>query len=118
MAASCRCSHTQGIFIPVSLLTTKNIRTMVTKSKLRLAIAAEKGVDFKKLKQQKKYKEALKRKSSTSQLSGAPLDGSNPDSDEDKDNDDDGPEAESEDDETQNVGCPASVVLVLGLVVD
>ena len=35
---------------------------MVTKSKLRMAIAAEKGVDFKKLKEKKKYKEAVKRK--------------------------------------------------------
>ncbi|KAM0251290.1 hypothetical protein ACHAQJ_008230 [Trichoderma viride] len=35
---------------------------MVTKSKLRLALAAEKGVDFAKLKQQKKAKEAAKRK--------------------------------------------------------
>ncbi|PHH64883.1 hypothetical protein CDD81_3740 [Ophiocordyceps australis] len=35
---------------------------MVTKSKLRLAIAAEKGIDFKKLKLEKKHKEALKRK--------------------------------------------------------
>ncbi|OAQ85327.1 rRNA processing protein [Purpureocillium lilacinum] len=35
---------------------------MVTKSKLRLALAAEKGVDFKKLKQEKKHKAALKRK--------------------------------------------------------
>ncbi|KYK54299.1 Eukaryotic rRNA processing [Drechmeria coniospora] len=35
---------------------------MVTKSKLRLAIAAEKGIDFKKLKQQKKHKAALKEK--------------------------------------------------------
>lgn len=35
---------------------------MVTKSRLRLAIAAEKGVDFKKLKQTKKQKAALKRK--------------------------------------------------------
>lgn len=35
---------------------------MVTKSKLRLALAAEKGIDFNKLKQQRKHKEALKRK--------------------------------------------------------
>ncbi|KAM4055959.1 eukaryotic rRNA processing protein EBP2 domain-containing protein [Hirsutella rhossiliensis] len=37
---------------------------MVTKSRLRMAIAAEKGVDFKKLKQAKKEKAALKRKRS------------------------------------------------------
>lgn len=37
-------------------------KKMVTKSKLRLALAAEKGVDFAKLKQQKKTKEATKRK--------------------------------------------------------
>jgi rRNA-processing protein EBP2 len=35
---------------------------MVTKSKLKMALAAEKGVDFAKLKQQKKAKEAAKRK--------------------------------------------------------
>lgn len=35
---------------------------MVTRSKLKLALAAEKGVDFAKLKQQKKAKEAAKRK--------------------------------------------------------
>ncbi|KAL7943032.1 eukaryotic rRNA processing protein EBP2 domain-containing protein [Trichoderma barbatum] len=35
---------------------------MVTRSKLRLALAAEKGVDFAKLKQQKKGKETVKRK--------------------------------------------------------
>lgn len=39
---------------------------MVTKSKLRLALAAEKGVDFTKLKQQKKHKAALKRKQESS----------------------------------------------------
>ncbi|KAG5919078.1 hypothetical protein E4U42_006610 [Claviceps africana] len=43
---------------------------MVTKSRLRMALAAEKGVDFKKLKQQKKHKESLKRKNSQSQLGG------------------------------------------------
>ncbi|UNI19176.1 rRNA-processing protein EBP2 [Purpureocillium takamizusanense] len=35
---------------------------MVTKSKLRLALAAEKGVDFNKVKQEKQHKAALKRK--------------------------------------------------------
>lgn len=35
---------------------------MVTRSKLRSALAAEKGVDFSKLKQQKKAKETAKRK--------------------------------------------------------
>ncbi|RDA92281.1 hypothetical protein CP533_5485 [Ophiocordyceps camponoti-saundersi (nom. inval.)] len=38
---------------------------MVTKSKLRLALAAEKGVDFAKLKQERKRKAALKRKRTT-----------------------------------------------------
>ncbi|QUC18963.1 uncharacterized protein UV8b_03204 [Ustilaginoidea virens] len=46
---------------------------MVTKSKLRMAIAAERGVDFKILKQQKKHRETLKRKSSTPQNGRAPL---------------------------------------------
>lgn len=38
-----------------------------------MALAAEKGVDFKKLNQQKKRKEALKKKSSTSTLGGVAL---------------------------------------------
>lgn len=42
---------------------------MVTKTKLRLALAAEKGVDIKKLKQLKKYNKALKSK--TSKVNGA-----------------------------------------------
>ncbi|KAF7562581.1 hypothetical protein G7046_g1565 [Stylonectria norvegica] len=45
---------------------------MVTKSKLRLALNAEKGTDFKKLKQKKKQKEAAKLKKSAS--GGAPED--------------------------------------------
>lgn len=40
----------------------RTLSAMVTKSRLRLAIAAEKGVDFKKLKLAKKEKTALKRK--------------------------------------------------------
>ncbi|PNP38146.1 hypothetical protein TGAM01_v207902 [Trichoderma gamsii] len=40
---------------------------MVTKSKLKMALAAEKGIDFSKLKQQKKSKEAAKRKASKEQ---------------------------------------------------
>lgn len=35
---------------------------MVTRSKLRLGLAAEKGVDFAKLKQKRKQKDALKKK--------------------------------------------------------
>lgn len=40
---------------------------MVTKSKLKMALAAEKGIDFSKLKQQKKSKEAAQRKASKEQ---------------------------------------------------
>ncbi|KAH0595154.1 hypothetical protein MHUMG1_06903 [Metarhizium humberi] len=43
---------------------------MVTKSRLRLAIAAEKGIDFKKLKEKKKHKENLKRKGAATELGG------------------------------------------------
>lgn len=68
---------------------------MVTKSRLRLAIAAEKGVDFKKLKQQKKHKEALKRKGSGAYPSGVDLGGKAEDND-----DEDTADEESEDDET------------------
>lgn len=35
---------------------------MVTKSRLKMALAAEKGIDFKKLKEKKKAKDAAKRK--------------------------------------------------------
>ncbi|EFY97612.1 eukaryotic rRNA processing protein [Metarhizium robertsii] len=45
---------------------------MVTKSRLRLAIAAEKGIDFKKLKEKKKHKENLKRKGAATELGGVP----------------------------------------------
>ena len=41
--------------------TTKTTAKMVTKSKLKMALAAEKGTDFKKLKLLKKQKEAEKR---------------------------------------------------------
>ncbi|KJZ75515.1 hypothetical protein HIM_04978 [Hirsutella minnesotensis 3608] len=57
---------------------------MVTKSKLRMALAAEKGVDFKKLKQEKKHKAALKRKRADAELVG----GASPDDDDDDDDDD------------------------------
>lgn len=40
---------------------------MGVKSKLKKALAAEKGIDFAKLKQQKKSKEAAKRKASKEQ---------------------------------------------------
>jgi len=40
-----------------------NTGTMVTKSKLKMALAADKGVDFKKLHLKKKEKEARKAKS-------------------------------------------------------
>jgi hypothetical protein len=72
---------------------------MVTKSRLRLAIAAEKGVDFKKLKQQKKYKEALKRNSATS--AGGFSQTRNDDDEEDEDEDD--VDMESENDEIEQV---------------
>ncbi|KAG6011699.1 hypothetical protein E4U43_008173, partial [Claviceps pusilla] len=65
---------------------------MVTKSRLRMALAAEKGIDFKKLKQQKKHKEALKRKNSKSQLGGGSPQENNDDEDKDQ------PEDESEED--------------------
>ncbi|KAG6040968.1 hypothetical protein E4U41_006446 [Claviceps citrina] len=58
---------------------------MVTKSRLRMALAAEKGTDFKKLKQLKKHKESLKRKNSKSQPGGAPSHGGNQDEDENED---------------------------------
>jgi rRNA-processing protein EBP2 len=68
---------------------------MVTKSKLRMALAAEKGVDFKKLQQKKKHKEAIKRKTRTTQSRGAPQDDPSVDVDEDHEEDDDDSEGES-----------------------
>ncbi|KZZ89913.1 Eukaryotic rRNA processing [Moelleriella libera RCEF 2490] len=44
---------------------------MVIKSRLRLALAAEKGVDFSKLKQEKKQRQAMKRKSAMSKHHGS-----------------------------------------------
>jgi len=76
---------------------------MVTKSRLRLAIAAEKGVDFKKLKQQKKYKEALKRNSATS--AGGFSQTRNDDDEEDEDEDD--VDMESENDEIEQLNLEA-----------
>jgi rRNA-processing protein EBP2 len=43
---------------------------MVTKSKLKMALAAEKGVNFKKLHQKKKQKAATKEKSKKSEKKG------------------------------------------------
>ena len=43
---------------------------MVTKSKLKMALAVDKGVDFKKLKQKKKQKAAIKEKSKKSEGKG------------------------------------------------
>ena len=56
---------------------------MVTKSKLRLALAAEKGIDFNKLKQQKKHKEAAKLKPKVNEFLEE-----NYDKEEDKDDED------------------------------
>ncbi|KOS18376.1 rRNA-processing protein EBP2 [Escovopsis weberi] len=61
---------------------------MVTKSKLRLALAAEKGVDFKKLKQQKKHKATLKRKQASGAASKQPETKDESDEDEDEDGSD------------------------------
>jgi hypothetical protein len=44
---------------------------MVTKSKLKLALSAEKGVDWQKLQQKKKYKEAERRKRNAASNGGA-----------------------------------------------
>lgn len=44
---------------------------MVTKSKLRMALAAEKGVDFNKLREKKKQKAAAKRKQAEQTKRGA-----------------------------------------------
>jgi rRNA-processing protein EBP2 len=69
---------------PLDFPAAKSKTKIVTKSRLRMALAAEKGIDYKKLKQQKKHKEHLKRKNSTSQLGGAPLHGDENDENEDK----------------------------------
>ncbi|PFH58121.1 hypothetical protein XA68_14125 [Ophiocordyceps unilateralis] len=52
---------------------------MVTKSKLRLALSVEKGVDFAKLKQERKRKAALKRKRTITDQISEPTQGDEPD---------------------------------------
>ncbi|RDA84664.1 hypothetical protein CP532_3504 [Ophiocordyceps camponoti-leonardi (nom. inval.)] len=90
---------------------------MVTKSKLRLALAAEKGVDFAKLKQERKRKAALKRKRTakteqeesieiaevSAQIARESLKESNED-DSDKDEDDDDDDDEQEEEEEHDEG--------------
>ncbi|PNY18317.1 rRNA-processing protein EBP2 [Tolypocladium capitatum] len=81
---------------------------MVTKSRLRMALAADKGIDFKKLKQEKKHKAALKQKrAKDEQDGGAPLKDDDEDGDElneageaEEDRDDD-EDDEDEDDEEE-----------------
>ncbi|KID77602.1 rRNA-processing protein EBP2 [Metarhizium brunneum] len=79
---------------------------MVTKSRLRLAIAAEKGIDFKKLKEKKKHKENLKRKGAATELGGVPA-ARRDEGDEDDDALDGHVDVESEGDdiEEMNIGA-------------
>ncbi|KAG6003548.1 hypothetical protein E4U21_001910 [Claviceps maximensis] len=79
---------------------------MVTKSRLRMALAAEKGIDFKKLKQLKKHKESLKQKNSKSQLAGgaAPQEDEDDEVDEDENEDQSNDDASEEDIEEQDGG--------------
>ncbi|KAI9158808.1 rRNA-processing protein EBP2 [Paramyrothecium foliicola] len=72
---------------------TEHTSIMVTKSKLRLALAAEKGVDFAKLKQQKKQKEALKKKGNNGGAP-APVEDQVDESEEEEEEDDDDEEEE------------------------
>lgn len=71
---------------------------MVTRSKLRSALAAEKGVDFAKLKQQKKAKETAKRKALKA--------GSKDREDEDEGASDN--EVEEDQEKVRIIFCPAS----------
>jgi rRNA-processing protein EBP2 len=73
---------------------------MVTKSRLKVALAAEKGVDFKKLKEKKKAKETRKK---TAKVKGA----SKPAKEADRDEDDDW-EAVDEDEDEENGGASVS----------
>jgi rRNA-processing protein EBP2 len=76
---------------------------MVTKSKLRLALAAEKGVDFQKLKQKRKHKDAVRRKRLDG---GVPLE--EPGSDAEKDDVEDAEDGEAEADEVvEEIGSDA-----------
>lgn len=59
---------------------------MVTKSKLKIALAADKGVDFKKLNQKKKQKAAAKNKSKKSDGKGKKVEEEWEDVDEDSGN--------------------------------
>ena len=53
----------RNITKPLDLGTETSNATMVTKSKLKMALAAEKGVDYRKLNQKKRRKAAIKEKS-------------------------------------------------------
>lgn len=66
----------------------------MAKSKLRMALAAEKGVDFKKLKEKKKHKENVKRKEAAQQARGA-------ESEEDEDDSESGEEVDASQDEDE-----------------
>lgn len=81
---------------------------MVTKSRLRLAIAAEKGIDFKKLKEKKKHKENLKRKGAATELGGVPA-ARRDEGDGDDDALDGNVDVESEDDDIEEV-CDLAVL--------
>ncbi|KID98310.1 Eukaryotic rRNA processing, partial [Metarhizium majus ARSEF 297] len=79
---------------------------MVTKSRLRLAIAAEKGIDFKKLKEKKKHKENLKRKGAATELGGVPAARRDEgDGDDDALDGNVGVESEGDDIEEMNIGA-------------
>ncbi|KAF5026036.1 hypothetical protein F66182_1891 [Fusarium sp. NRRL 66182] len=82
---------------------------MVTKGKLKMALAAEKGTDFKKLKQLKKMKEAVKRndaargaeKESSNDEKTVEIEAEFEDIDDEEDEEDDDDEEEEEEEEAQ-----------------
>ncbi|KAI8958896.1 Ebp2-domain-containing protein [Daldinia sp. FL1419] len=86
------------------------------KSKLKVALAAEKGVDFKKLKEKKKHKERVKKRQERESKNGGGSDEEDSDVDEDEDEIKDGAELidneaeedeEDEEDEDENIDLAA-----------
>lgn len=73
--------------------------TMVTKSALKMALAAEKGVDFKKLTFKRKQKAAARQERKAN--GGAPVDDSSADENEDEVEDVEGGNAEDDQDDEE-----------------
>ena len=82
------------------------------RSKLKVALAAQKGTDFKKLREQKKFKAALKEKNSKKVVADEEEE-EEEEEEEDDDEDDDEDEEEEDDDEDEEDAKDLGVCLQL-----